>query len=223
MIFNIGVIISSMLYIILILYCIFKYTTPKLDSIDLETLIFKQRFKTGDIILFQSNYEYYEPLVFSHYGHIGIIYLYENIPYIFEASITSKIITNGGYNFNGIYCVPLIERLRRYTGRCIYKELAYSIDKNIGQDFGKFIDYCLTRMAYDPNIYYSAIKRGFGRHINHKVNCGELVFLSLIQLKLLPNIEYYRNVFHYLRWMCNIRHLHKNYYHTPIYISISKD
>ena len=221
-------------------YCNYNFIQPDIEYVRLDTLISENRFKTGDLILFRYNYTYFAPLVFSYYGHIGIVYVpdkLENsnlsditesesinkknkIPYILEAIIPSEKVTNY-YNKNGIYCSPLIERIRNYKGKCMYKELYNHVNNDTNKEFSKFIKYCLNNMEYESNIYYNSIKKGImGEPINNKINCGELTFLCLIKLKLLNKNEYKKKIFHYLKWMCNIKYLENyNYYNKTIRIS----
>jgi hypothetical protein len=218
---------GSFIIIVIILvtwYYVFTHAHPDLDTETLNTLLAENKFKTGDMILFKAIDNHNAPIIASYYGHVGIVYVYSDdptrTPYIFEAANPTNLILEPHQNTKGIYLSPLVERVKKYKGYCFYKELDKSVVKDNIKEFEHFIDYCVSNMEYDTNIFASSFRKGaLGERLNNKTNCGELVFLSLIKLDLLTMKEYQKNVFHHLRWMCNIENLQNfNYYHTPVKI-----
>lgn len=208
------------LVIMIIWYYIFTYAHPNLKTVPLKNLLDEKKFKTGDIILFKAVDNYNAPLIASYYGHIGIVWVYpddpEQKPYIFEAANPTNLFLTDYQNPKGIYLSLLENRIKKYKGYCFYKELGNEIDNEICLEFEKFINYCVINMEYETCVFSNGIKKGlFGEKIHHKVNCGELVMLSLIKLDLLPTELYEKNVFHHLRWMCSITDLCDNYYEEP--------
>ena len=217
---------GSFLIIIIILviwYYIFTHAHPNLDVESLEILLREKKFKTGDMILFKAVDNYNAPLIASYYGHVGIVWVYpddpEQIPYVFEAANPTNMTLEEHHNPKGIYLSLLENRIKKYKGYAFYKQLGCEIEPEIRLEFEKFINYAVDNMEYDTSVISSGIKKGlFGEKIHNKTNCGELVFLSLIKLGLLPFSEYSRRVFHHLRWMCSITELQDNYYEEPVKI-----
>lgn len=214
--------------IVVIIWCYYWTAIhPNLDSEKLDILLKEKRFKTGDLILFKATDNFNAPFIASYYGHIGIVYVYpddpEKTPYIFEAANPTNMALEDHENPRGIFISLLENRVKQYKGYSFYKELGNSIDPKICLEFETFINYCISNMEYDTGVVSNGIKKGlFGEKSGLKTNCGELVFLSLIKLDLLPLSSYDSPTYHHLRWMCSVENLENgNYYKEPLKIVYS--
>ena len=192
------------------------FNHPQLESERLVDLLDKSKFKTGDLILFKAVDNFNGSLIMSYYGHIGIVYVEDGIPYIFEAADTTHMNLDAGQNHKGIFMSPLEGRVKTYKGYTYYKELKTPLSPEIVGEFKTFIEYCLANMSYETRVLSNGIKKGIGEKIGLRVNCGELVFLSLIKLGLLPIENYEKKSFHHLNWMCTITDLTGNEYLAPV-------
>jgi hypothetical protein len=124
--------------------------------------------------------------------------------YLFEA-INKKDIKR-------VVCVDLIERLKTHKGQLYYKPLEKRLDAQQIEKFDEFIRFCCNNMYYETRIINNSIYNYmFNVPINLGVNCGELVFLSLIRLGLLP-IEMYKQAIklHYLKYVSYLTKLENN-------------
>lgn len=217
---------ESLLIIVVILvvwFYIFTHSHPDLECESLDVLMRDKKFKTGDIILFKAVDNYNAPMIASYYGHIGIVWVDPKdptqTPYIFEAANPTNLVLEANQNPKGIYVSPLENRIKKYKGYTFYKELGHKINDDVCEEFERFIQYCVDHMEYETRVISNGIRKGlFGEKINNKVNCGEIVMLSLIKLDLLPNDAYEKRMFHHLRWMCSITDVRNNYYEEPVKI-----
>ena len=73
----------------------------------------------------------------------------------------------------------------------------------------------------EDDIIYNAICKKRGELINTGTNCGELVFISLIKLALIPESSSNERILHHLKYVANITQLQNNFYHKPVEITIS--
>lgn len=172
--------------------------------------------KTGDIICFKA-YDNFNSIAFgSYFGHVGVVYVDPNdadqVPYLFEANGVEGMSLKSYHSITGIFLTPLQERISKYKGRCFYKPLNKALDIDIVKEFKEFIDYCLETMSYDKAVFCSSFRKWVGLDkCGLKTNCGELTFLSLIKLGLIPYEWYDHCTLQYLKWMCNIKKLNSNY------------
>ena len=152
---------------------------------NLNKLMFKNiNFKTGDIILFHAWDNSNTVFLGTYWGHVGIVYKdpKTNIPMLFEAAKTKKMLGCPEYNKHGIMITDLKTRLEKYPGLIACKILNNNLDECAIQDLHKFIEYSKSNMSYNNNIVYNYFKKLFGDKLNNLTNCGELVTLSLIKL-----------------------------------------
>ena len=193
----------------------------------------KSPLKTGDLILFKSTDNINSFRFGNYFTHIGMVVvdkiLTNNIPCIFEScpSKNMNIPHNRPDTWNakfsrGILLIPLKERLKKYRGYIYYKPLLKPITDIMNISLINFIFYALNNMEYNYNIISSSLKKiTMGEKCNNKTNCGELIFLALIQMGLLNNRLWDQKVVHYLKWMCDITKLNNFYNYKPI-IEITK-
>jgi hypothetical protein len=212
---------SIMILVIMVWVYYWCFSHPRLKSERLGDLLDQSKFKTGDLILFKAVDNFNGSLIMSYYGHVGIVYVENDVPYIFEAADPTNMALDPDQNHHGIFMSPLESRAKTYKGYTYHKELKTPLSPEILDEFKSFIDYCLDNMAYETRVVSNGIKKGAGEKIGLRVNCGELVFLSLIKLGLIP-IEYYeKKSFHHLNWMCTITDLTDNGYLEPVKITYS--
>lgn len=204
-----GILLLTLLIYIYVVYIgIINYDQIQLDNIN--------NFKTGDLILFKAYDNINNIFTGCYYGHIGIVYVIDNIPYLFEAAGTRGMFLRSDHNKSGIFLQLLIPRIQKYKGKVFWKRLNNAVPKHLQDNFSNFINYAKQNMYYRYNVISSSIERKIlNMPCSNGTNCGELVFLSLIKLKLLNIKKYYTFKFHYLKWMCNIIHLDGNNNYLP--------
>jgi hypothetical protein len=195
------IIVAIVLIIIWIWY--FHFNDPTVEIAQFKDIT----FNTGDILLFRSNDNMY-PIFFGNYfSHVGVVYVdQEGVPMLFEAVNKPE--------FAGVRCIQLIPFLMNLRGTVHIKQLEKRIDPEIISQFSDFIDHCCETMAYEKRVLSRSIINGLtNTPIQSKLNCGELCFLSLIKLELLP-INWYKDniMFHYLKFVSYIKDVQSNRY-----------
>lgn len=219
---------SDVILIIVIILIVWIYhwcfNHPNLETVSLSELLTKGKFKTGDLVLFKAVDNFNSPIIMSYYGHIGVVYVdpETKIPLIFEAANPTEMNLDECQNANGIFISPLEDRVKLYKGYTFYKELERPLDSDVCTEFKTFIDYCAANMKYETGVVSNGIKKCMGEPIGLRINCGEIVFLSLIKLGLIPLDYYKKKSWHHLRWMCGIKDLSGgNWYREPVKITYS--
>lgn len=213
--------ILGLILVIWVYYWCFNH--PDVDSVRLDDLISGTKFKTGDLILFKAVDNFNPVFIMSYYGHIGIIHVDPdtNVPHIFEAANPAEMALNPDQNSAGIFVSPVESRIKTYKGIAYHKPLERVLGPDICREFKNFMDFCVKNMEYNANVISNGLRKAAGEKIGTKVNCGELAFLSLIKLGLIP-LEYYdKKCAHHLRWMCKIVDLTNNKYGDPVKITYS--
>jgi hypothetical protein len=211
----------SIIVIICWIYYIYL-AHPDYQSFEYDEL--KHKFKTGDIILFHALDNINPIVIGTYYGHIGIVWVdpddQEKVPYIFEAFNPKTMPFYPKEFSSGIALSSLEHRLNTYRGYCFYKELKSSIDIHVQQNFKYFIEYAQINMYYNTSIFNNSIsKLLYNENLHNGTNCGELVYLSLIKLNLLPMDYLYDNTKHHLLWLSKLGKIsQKNKYLEPVYI-----
>jgi len=215
-------IIIILIIIILIMYWSWYMVlnSPILPCVKIEDMV----FKTGDIILFHAYNNMNSMFIGSYWGHIGIVYVdpkTPDTPYIFEAARTSKMKNCPDYNKHGIMITKIKTRIKKYPGLIACKSLNSPVDKNNNIGFKEFIIYAKNHMYYNENIFMSGIQKKMGAAFTNGTNCGELVFMSLIKLGLLPESMFTEKILHHLFYTANLTNVENNFYHDPVEITIS--
>jgi hypothetical protein len=178
----------------------------------------KTGLKTGDMILFKAYNNFNSIFHGSYFGHVGIVYIDKSgIPLIFEANGLESVPLREHHSKSGIFLTPLIDRIKKYKGRCFIKPLDKPISSEIIEEFEDFMEYGLKNFKYDYNLVSGCIKRALGITTCGKgTDCGQLVFLSLLKLKLLDMIELETPRLHHLRYVCNVTNLQNSYKYLPL-------
>ncbi len=182
----------------------------------------KSRFKTGDIILFHALDNINPIFIGTYYGHIGVIYIdpdEPNKPYLFEAFNTSTTPFYPQECSNGVALVELEHRLNSYRGYCFYKELVVPIAVDLQYGFKEFITYAVANMKYNESVITNGLnKLLFNEPLHTETNCGELAYMSLIKLGLLPRQCASENRKHHLAWLASLIEVNGNRYLDPVYV-----
>jgi len=217
--------ITGVFILIVIIYIYYiQFYTGHYPKIFLDRLIDDRYLKTGDMLIFKAYNNFNSVFLGSYYGHMGIVYIDPNdetqTPMLFEANGIEFMPLLDHHNKNGIFFTPVKERIQKYKGRVFVKSLNHPVCDLADLDFKEFISYCLNNMKYDHRIIKSWLKKITGvSKCGKNTNCGELVFLSLIKLNLLPEYSYeQRPSFHHVSDMVKIKHLLNNKYNDPIEI-----
>ena len=207
------------LIIIFIIYVyIIQYSRGNYEKVFLDELLASGLIKTGDMILFKASNNFNSIYMGSYFGHMGVVVMYDGVPYLFEANGVEHMPLKPHHNKNGIFLTPLKERLQKYKGRTFIKRLGKPIDKKTIDEFKGFIQVCLKKMHYELAVVKSWFKKITGvEKCRFNTNCGELVFLSLIKLGIIDLAEYdKRPRFHHLSDMANFKGDDNNGYHCPL-------
>jgi hypothetical protein len=212
--------------IVILILCIFwvwymLLNHPKLPRLKLEDA----QFKTGDMILFHA-YDNINPIfIGSYWGHVGIVFVDPDIPnshpVIFEAAKTSQMKNCPEYNKHGIMITDLKTRVEKYPGLIACKSLNVPVSAELTRGFKELMTYAKANMYYNEDIIYNAICKKRGAPLNNGTNCGELVFISLIKLSLIPESSCNERILHHLKYVANITQLQNNFYNKPVEITIS--
>lgn len=179
-------------------------------------LMSDHRLKTGDLICFKAFDNFNSIILGSYFGHIGVVYIDQNdperTPMLFEANGVEHMDLQPHHSKSGVFLTPLASRIAKYKGRCFWKPLRHELSADTIADFGAFTTYCLSNMSYDKSVFSSSFKKWIGTEkCRQKTNCGELVFLSLIKLGLIPYEWHDQRTLHFLKWMCSITKLSHGY------------
>jgi hypothetical protein len=174
--------------------------------------------KTGDIILFKANNNFNSLMHTSYFGHCGIIYVGDdNIPMLFEANGIDHMPLREHHSRTGIFFTPVIDRIKKYKGRCYLKQLSEPLEQSVIDGFREFIDYCMVNFKYDMKVVSSGMKKYFGlKKCDTNTNCGDITFLSLIKLGLLDISEYDKPRLHHLKYVVNVENLLNGYYYRDL-------
>lgn len=211
----IGIVI---LLIVIWIYCMqfHKITTDyQIFADDLRSI---QSLKTGDLILFKACNNFNSIFHGSYFGHVGVVYIApDGVPMLFEANGLERVHLLEHHSKAGIFLTPLIDRIKKYKGRCFWKPLNNDASPDAVVDFEKFMHYCLENMEYDYAVISGGIKRWLGlSKCNKCTDCGQLTFLSLIKLGVLPVEEYDAPRLHYLKYVCELENLSDSYKFMPL-------
>ncbi len=173
--------------------------------------------KTGDLILFKAYNNFNSIFHGSYYGHIGMVYILDGVPMLFEANGIERVPLKNHHSRRGVFLTPLIDRIKKYKGRCFLKPLNKPLPSYIIEGFEEFIQYSLKNMEYDYNVFTGGIKRMLGlSKCGHGTDCGQIMFLSLLKLGLIDINEYDVPRLHHLRYVCNISTLENGYAYMPL-------
>jgi hypothetical protein len=196
--------IWGVIIIVLFYYYYMHHMHPTCPSVWYDD----QLFKTGDIILFKSQDNLNSLKMFNYYTHIGVVIipsevgLSGNEPHLWEAANLKHMNTVYKYtDAHGILLTPLRPRIHHYKGLVFWRSLITPIDEGLKSSFGEYIAWAREKLYYDEKVIRSGTCRRIGYKPTFGTNCGELTFLSLIRLGILPRSYYNKNVAHYLKWM----------------------
>lgn len=214
--------VFGILIICVIIWIYYIYLShPKYETFQYDDL--KGRYKTGDIILFHGLDNINPIFIGTYYGHIGIVYVdpdkADAKPQIFEAFSTGGMPFYPKEYSNGIALADLEHRLNSYRGYAFYKELAHPIDVDLQRGFKELIQYAMNNMQYNEEVISNGInKLLLNESLHNQTNCGELVYLSLIKLNVIPYEKIQENNKHHLAWLSGVSRLENNAYREPVYI-----
>lgn len=205
------------LVIVLWVYYLQFYKVSTDYKIFADDLINHQFLKTGDMILFKAYNNFNSIFHGSYYGHVGIVYILAGTPMLFEANGIERVSLREHHSKRGVYSTPLVDRIKKYKGRCFWKPLNRSLDEHAIQDFDNFVQYCLGNLEYDYAVVSGGFKRWLGlAKCGKSTDCGQIAFLSLIKLGLLPVEEYDTPRLHHLKYVCNLEALIDGYKYMPL-------
>lgn len=206
---------SIMLVLIWIYYM--HFYKPNTPEIFVDNIINEKTIKTGDLILFKAYNNIFPILHGCYFGHIGVAYILNGETMIFEANGIENVPLLKHHSKRGIFLTPLKERVKKYKGFCYLKPLREPVSDIQIKEFDNFVKYALNNFYYDYNIVSSALKRWFGyERCGKNTDCGQLAFLSLIKLGLLPIESYDQRILHYLKYVCNLEKVENNEFMPPI-------
>lgn len=212
-----GKLISAILIVLIVIYIWrVQYYQIKCQRIFLDDWINSGLIKTGDLIIFKAHNNFNSIITTSYFGHIGIIVVDKGVPMIFEANGIEKTPMKEHRSKTGMFYTPLIDRVRRYKGRCFWRSLNEPIKQEYLTSFPSFMKFCMENMYYDYNVVQTWLCKIFGEKCNLGTNCAELVFLSWIKLGLLNMDSYEKINTHYLKYVCNTTKLDNGYSYSEL-------
>lgn len=169
-------------------------------------------FKTGDMIIFKACNNFNSIFHGGYYGHVGIVILIDDVPYIFEANGIEKCYVKPSHNKNGIFLTPLINRINKYKGIAYWKPLNKIVPEENMINFKRFISFAMEKMYYDYAIFDNFFKKILHiQGITKGTNCAEISFLSLISLGILNTDHLDACKYHYLNYITNINIMDNGY------------
>lgn len=195
-----------------------QYSPGTYDKVFLDDILRAGLIKSGDIVLFKAYDNFNSVFIGSYFGHMGIVYIdpddETNTPYLFEANGIEYMPLKDHHNTNGIFISKLRDRIQKYKGRVFLKSLNKNLSVECRSEFKQFIDYSIENMSYDTSVIKSSLKKWSGlERCTQKTNCGELVFLSLLKMGLIPMSEYDTPRLNHLKWVYNLSKLQNGYHY----------
>lgn len=205
--------IFSIIVVITIIY-IYNIQFAKIECPTLFLTDAMKQVKTGDLILFKGANNFNAVLTFNYFTHIGIVYVRDDgIPYLFEANGNNWAIYIDIHNPKGISFSKLEERIKKYKGKCFLKALNKPITIMQKLNFEEWMKFAMSNMYYNYDVLSHGIKKGLGMEkCSFGTNCGDMVFLSLIKMNLLPIELYDKSIGHHLKYVCGLDELNKGYH-----------
>lgn len=212
--------IFTAIVIILIIIYIWRvqYYKIKCERVFIDDLINSNLLKTGDLIIFKAYNNFNSIITSSYFGHIGMVVIDDKRgAMLFEANGMEKTPMKNHRTTTGIFYTPLLDRVRRYKGRCFWRSLNKKIDERLIAPFMSFINYALCNMRYEYDVVKSWLAKIIGaeRCLNN-TNCAELIFLCWIKLNLLPLSDYEKINTHYLKYVCAQTKMLNNYKYSEL-------
>lgn len=207
------------LIIVLIIIYIWQVQYYKIvcEQVFLDDLINSNLLKTGDLIIFKAYNNFNSIITSSYFGHIGMVVVENNNVMLFEANGMEKTPTKSHRVVTGMFYTPLLDRIRRYKGRCFWRSLNKKISNLIIEAFMTFINYAMSNMKYEYNIISSWLAKALGKErCGNNTNCAELIFLCWIKLGLLPMSAYDKINTHYLKYVCTQTKMLNNYEYSEL-------
>jgi len=157
-------------------------------------------FRTGDMVLFHSLDNINAMLMASYFTHVGIVVVGDDgTPLLFEAANPTSGALPATHQ-SGIILSDLRHRLQSYRGHAFVKQLRHDlVDRDT---LMQLISYAHDKMYYDVDVVRNLVdKLILGEPLHHGTNCGELAYLALIALGVLPKKYMRDNRRYHLRWL----------------------
>lgn len=194
---------------------------PDYAQVNWEDL--KGKEKTGDLLLFKALDNMNAPMIGCFFTHVGVIWVdpMTGISYVFEIAPARNMPLRPYHNKNGVFLSRLEDRVLRYKGYLAYKRFEGSVSNAKAYEFVPFIQYATQNFKYEYRPFQNAIRKFFGQKINSRMNCGELAYVSLIKLGILPPEAHEKSVGHHLRKIVYMENTPSGKYATPFWIDVS--
>ncbi len=191
-----------------------QYRLLKCESIQYRDIV--PNIRDGDLILFKACDNLNVLVHGSYFSHIGMVVHIDGVPHMFEANNPTGMNLLPHHNPAGIFLTPLYERVSKYRGYCYVRHLNKKLTDEHLVLLLKFIRFAVDNMYYDKAVVRSGFACLFGKPCSKKTNCGQILFLALIAMGLLP-FEYYRkSILHHLMYISNLRQLQDGYEYGDI-------
>ncbi len=123
------------LVIILWVYYLQFYKISTDYKIFVDDLQYHSFLKTGDMILFKAYNNFNSIFHGSYYGHVGIVYMLNGTPMLFEANGIERVPLKDHHSKRGVFLTPLVDRIKKYKGRCFWKPLNRPLGEHSIYDF----------------------------------------------------------------------------------------
>lgn len=214
-----GIVTSICIFLVIFILYVYVMQYRKIDCKMRRYHDLQPEMRNGDIILFKA-YNNLNVLAHgSYFSHIGMVYHVDGVPHLFEAANPEGMHIMPYHNKCGIFMSPLYERISKYKGDCFIRHLNKPLNDIHTHQLIRFIYHAITNMYYDKSVIKSGFSSLFGKPCGKKTNCGQIMYLVLIAMGLLPMKYYRKNILHHLMFVANITDLSDGYeYEKPIKI-----
>lgn len=217
--FYFGIII---IILILLFYNKLLYSPIKAPKVSMEDLIRHNVFKSGDLVLFNTQNNYTSHMLFNHITHVGIVYVKKGEILLFETTHNRHQDFNISTK-NTVITTPIYKRLTNYPGFVYYKKLNKNLTNNMLKKMDDFVNYSLDNKNYDLNfIDYFMNKFILGETFRDNVNCVEILYELFDYLDLYDYKDYIKNIGHPLKKIEKLKILKNGYNYSDI-IKIEKE
>lgn len=208
--------------VILVIWWVWYMTLcyPDYESVNWENLT---GIKTGDLLLFKALDNFNAPIIGCFFTHVGIVWVDPDtaVPYLFEIAPARQMPLLPHHNKKGVFLSPLKDRVTRYKGFLAYKKFDGVVPEDRVRAFVPFMQYAMDNFTYEYRPFQNAIRKFFGEKVNATMNCGEMVYVSLIRLGILPLHAHGTPMGHHLRSVSYMKSTPAGNYADPVWVEVS--
>lgn len=194
---------GSIIILVIVYVWNMQYNHPQTPKLLLEQF----PWKTGDLVLFHAYDNFNATFIGSYFTHCGIVVMDNDVPMLFEANGIENMTLLDHHPKNGIFYSELIPRLQKYKGKTFVRPCLVDIEPSREEALKEFIHYAKQTFYYDIKVFMNGLKKYLGlKRCDHATDCGQITFLSMLCLGILPLEEYNKPIAHHLRYIIEAPH-----------------